>query len=296
MARIAADMRAGEPQVLAEEMDQKQSRLYFGGALDSIDSYFNSDLRHRLSSSLRALECAVKGPRSRHADKVSFVFGRPPDIVNGLGLSGRKLGRLFDCGVVERLAGQEGFGILRLQWGETDIRQTDSCSLADARAVQTDLDRDAGRRIVADLPLELQVCASARGRRNRDLDLFEYFVGLKSGREEAGEKALDRYLSGAARADGDERRPERQHRGRMVVCGVAVSQIPTNGSLVPHQRVGDYRCGVHEDRVTRYDCRRDLKVAFPRERANPQKAVRFRNVVEIRYAVDVNDVRRRRQP
>src|SRR5215475_8396029 len=277
-------------------MNQKQSSLHFGGALDAVDFQFYSDLGHRLRSSVRAFERAVKRPHGEHADKVSFVIGRPPDVVNGLGLSGRKLGRPFDRGVVERLAGQEGFGFLRLQWGETDICQTDSRSLADTRAVQANLDSDPSSRIVADLPLELQVCASTRGRRNRDLNLFEYFVRLKSGREEAGEKALDRYLSGAARADGDERRPERQHRCRMVVRGVAVSQIPTSGSLVPHQRVGDYRCGVHEDRVTRYDCRRDLKVAFPRERGNPQKAVRFRNVVEIWYAVDVNDVKRRRQP
>src|SRR5262245_27938162 len=104
MARIAADMRAGEPQVLAEEMDQKQSRLYFGGSLDPIDFYFNSDLCHCLSSSLCALECAVKRPRGEHADQVSFVFGRPPDIVNGLSLSGGELGSPFDRGVVERLS------------------------------------------------------------------------------------------------------------------------------------------------------------------------------------------------
>ena len=63
MARVATDVRAGEPQVLAEEMNQKKPGLYFGGALDAVDFYFYSDLRHRLRPSLRALEREVKRPR-----------------------------------------------------------------------------------------------------------------------------------------------------------------------------------------------------------------------------------------
>src|SRR5262244_3681175 len=204
-------------------MNQKQSGLHFGGALDAVDFQFYSDLGHRLRSSIRAFERAVKPPHGEHADKVSFVIGRPPDVVNGLGLSGRKLGGPFDCGVVERLADQEGFGALRLQRNESDVRQADPRALTDARAVQSDLNGDARRRIVADLPLDLQVCATARGRRNRNLDLLEYFVRSKGSCEEAGEKALDGYLTLPARADCNDRGSERQHRGRVVVRGVAMS-------------------------------------------------------------------------
>src|SRR5262245_62956681 len=136
-------------------MNQKQSRLHFGGALDAVDFQFYSDLRHRLRPSLRAIERTVKRPRGEHADEVSFVFRRPPDVVDGLGLSGRKLCRQFDCGVVERLAGQVRFGFLRLQSNETDVRQADPRALTDARAVEGDLNGDARRRIVAYLPLDL---------------------------------------------------------------------------------------------------------------------------------------------
>jgi hypothetical protein len=50
-------------------------------------------------------------------------------------------------------------------------------------------------------------------------------------------------------------------------------KIPAGGGLVSHQRIGDDHCGVHEDRVTRQDYRRDLEVAFPCQRADPQKAI-----------------------
>src|SRR5262249_39792274 len=63
MARIAAYMRARKPEVLAKEMNQKQSGFYFSGALNSVDFYLYPDFCHRLSSSFGALECAVKRPR-----------------------------------------------------------------------------------------------------------------------------------------------------------------------------------------------------------------------------------------
>src|SRR5262245_5827482 len=136
-------------------MNQKKPGLHVCDALDAVDFYFYSDLRHRLRPSIRALERAFKRPRGEHADEVSFVFGRPSDVVNRLGLPGRNLGRLFDCGVVKRLASQEGFGPLRLQRNETDVSQADPRALADARAVHDDLSGDARRRVVADLPLDL---------------------------------------------------------------------------------------------------------------------------------------------
>src|SRR5215468_7733422 len=220
-------------------MNQKQSGLYFSGALNSVDFYLYPDFCHRLSSSFGALECAGKRPRREHADQVTFVIGRSPDVVDRLRLPGRQLGRLFDCGLVERLTRQERFGFLCLQRRETDIRQSDSSSPANPCVIQGNLNGDARRRIVADFPLKFQICASTRGRLRRNPYLLEYFVRLKSSREQAGEKALDRYLSLPGWAEGDERRSERQHRGRVVVRGVAVSQIPADGGLVSHQRVSN---------------------------------------------------------
>src|SRR5262249_17345574 len=152
---------------------------------------------------------------------------------------GRHLALFFVVGLVERFPRQERFGFLCLKRRETDILQSNSASPAAARVIQGDLNCDARRRIVADFPLELQICASTRGRLRRNPYLLEYFVRLKSSREQAGEKALDRYLSLPGWADGDERRSERQHRGRVVVRGVAVSQIPADGGLVSHQRVSN---------------------------------------------------------
>src|SRR5262245_50897530 len=105
-------MRAGEPEVLAKEMNQKQSGFNFSGALNSVDFYLYPDLCHRLCSSLRAHECAVKRPRCEYADKVTFVISRSPDVVDGLRGAGRNLRRLFDCGFVEHFAHQERFSFL----------------------------------------------------------------------------------------------------------------------------------------------------------------------------------------
>src|SRR5262249_54277545 len=102
-----------------------------------------------------------------------FVIGRSSDVVNGLGFSSRYFSRLLDCGIVQRLAGEECLGFLSLQRVETDVRQTDPCLLADSGAVHDELNRDAGCRVVSDLPLELQICASARWRRNRNPNLLE---------------------------------------------------------------------------------------------------------------------------
>ena len=74
-ASVATDVRAGEPQVLTEEMNQKKPGLYFGGALDAVDFHFYRDFRHRLRPSFCAIEREVKRPRGEHADEISFVFG-----------------------------------------------------------------------------------------------------------------------------------------------------------------------------------------------------------------------------
>jgi hypothetical protein len=47
MARIATDVRPGEPQSFAKEMDQEQPRLNLGHVFNAIDFYFDCNFSHR---------------------------------------------------------------------------------------------------------------------------------------------------------------------------------------------------------------------------------------------------------
>src|SRR5262249_52454744 len=49
---VAADMRAGEAQGFANEVDKQQPRFYIGGMIDAVD--FDIDRRHRLCASFRS--------------------------------------------------------------------------------------------------------------------------------------------------------------------------------------------------------------------------------------------------
>src|SRR6185295_709830 len=159
MACLAADVRACEAKVLANEVNQQQPRLDFRGVLDAV--YFHFDIGHGLGSSFSARNCELERSRAEHPNKVPLVFSRSSDVVDRLRLAGCNRGRLFDGSVIESLPLQEHFSLSCLQRSKAHISQTDACALTSSRAVESYLHRDAGRRVVADLPLELQIGASA---------------------------------------------------------------------------------------------------------------------------------------
>ena len=72
--------------------------------------------------------------------------------------------------------------------------------------------------------------------------------GFESRREQTRKKVFDRYLSLPFWTGGNHGCAEREHRGRMIICRVAVGQIPADGRLAPHEGIGYHFRRVGEDR------------------------------------------------
>src|SRR5262249_36210379 len=184
---------------------------------------------------------------------------------------------------VERLSVEKRFGLGRFQGSEANICQADARARARARSRERDLRGNARGRVIADLSLELQISTPARLRRNRDPYLLEDLVWLKRGCEQGGEEAVNRDFAFATRPYRDHRSSQRNHRGRMVVRGIAVSEIPAHRRLVSHQGIGNNRSGVDEDWETRSNQYRMFELAFPYQCANAQNTGFFFYVIESGY-------------
>src|SRR5262245_20859201 len=282
-------MCSGKPQVLPQEMNQQQSRLHFCRMLDSVDFHPDSNLCHHLCPFLCAIDCPVERSACQHSNDVSFVFYRTADIFDRIRLSRGELGRLFDHRIVEYLTYQESFGLFGLQRRESDIGQTDPRSPADATWIESNLCGYSGSRVVTDLSLEFQISAAARWRLDRNPDLLENLIRLECRGKKTGEETLDGNLTLTARADGKQRCSKREHSCRMVIGGIAVSQIATDGGLISYERVGNYQSRVHEYRKFCFECTGNLEVTFPNQGPNPQTAAIFSDVVETWYSVNVDD-------
>ena len=75
MTRVTADVRSGETQRLAQEMDQQHAWFDFSSVFDSVDVYFNRDFIHRLCASFRAFERSRQRAGGKNANQVAFVIG-----------------------------------------------------------------------------------------------------------------------------------------------------------------------------------------------------------------------------
>src|SRR5439155_18827738 len=119
--------------------------------------------------------------------------------------------------------------------------------VAGAAGAERELHGYRGRGEVADLALELEVGVPAVGRRDRHADLHEDLVGLERGRERAGEERCDGDPALARRACGDDLGAEREHRGGVVVGGIAVGEVAAERGQGSHQGIRDDRPAAGRD-------------------------------------------------
>ncbi len=82
-----------------------------------------------------------------------------------------------------------------------------------------------------------------------------------------GKKVFDRDLSLSFWAGGNYSCSEREHRGRMIVCRIAVSEISANRRLAAHERIGDHFRGVGEYRESCFALTSDDSSSCSRARA-----------------------------
>src|SRR5881628_2679021 len=194
-----------------------------------------------------ALQGFAERAGRQHSDHVPLVLDRAAEILAGLGRLCAELGGALDRGVVWPGALE---GCLRprgLDGSETDAGEADPDLVAGAAGAERELHGYRGRGEVADLALELEVGAPAVGRRDRHADLHEDLVGLERGRERAGEERCDGDPALARRACGDDLGAEREHRGGVVVGGIAVGEVAAERGQGSHQGIRDDRPAAGRD-------------------------------------------------
>ena len=76
----------------------------------------------------------------------------------------------------------------------------------------------------------------------------------------------------------------------MIVGRIAVREVAANCGLASHEWIGDHFCCVGEYRKFRFDCIRRFELVFTGQSADFQMAVVFRDIIEARNAIDIDDV------
>src|SRR5262249_8105043 len=158
-----------------------------------------------------------------------------------------------------------------------DAGQCDA-GLVDRPVRHRDVHRDAGRREVADLALELQIGAG-RARRRRYTDLGDQLIRLQRGHERAEEELVDRDRPLAVGAAYYEPGPQRQQRRAPVALWIGVRDRPGDCAEVAHDRIGDQRRSSSERAVLALQQIRVLAGLVADERADAQRAVLLRERV-----------------
>ena len=85
--------------------------------------------------------------------------------------------------------------------------------------------------------------------------------------------SVDRDAPRSLRPDRHDLRPEREHRGGMVVGGIAVGEVPADRGEVPDERIRDHAAGIGEDRKPAPHELGGLELGLADERADHEGAV-----------------------
>src|SRR6267378_5262146 len=132
---------------------------------------------------------------------------------------------------------------------------------------------NAGDSEVADLALELEIRATAPGSRLWDADLRQDLVGRERGGERVDEELVDGDHPFTLRSLHHDRGAKREHRGGVVVRGIGMREVATDRREIAHERIGDHRGGVDEDRVPLPHDRISLEIVLAGQRTDAKVAV-----------------------
>src|SRR6188508_1956444 len=160
VARVAPDVRPGQPEVIAQEMDEEEARLDIRLVRLTVDGHRDVLGSHR-SGLLRGREGAFSGaaesPESQLRGHRPLVFDRTAHIAERATLRAGGRTRRAEQVIGRGVANQDGFGIGRRERGFGDAGEADPGSLDVAGIVQPNHGGDTDGREVADLALELLV-------------------------------------------------------------------------------------------------------------------------------------------
>ena len=122
-ALLAAQVSAGEPEVVAERIGQRAPGLH----VDLLAVTVDAEAHLHGSSLLGGLGPGGLGQRAGDQDpgQLPPVAGGGVDVGGGLDFAGRGLGRLADPRGAQRTAGQDGFGGGRADRGRRDAAESE---------------------------------------------------------------------------------------------------------------------------------------------------------------------------
>ena len=317
---LAADVGAGEAEVLAQEVGEEAPGLDlalegravhgdadgpppahappFGTACLASPVAAPSRLARRLLGLLpsdalaRPPRGGLERPPGQHLDEMAPEVGRGMEVVVGLDrVAGGPRGGPYRL-AVRRLAGEE-----RLRGGDPKRR------VVGAHDRETRF-RDVPVRIggqgrggggegeVPGAPGDLLEAPAGAGGKERQLDANQH-LRVPEGGGEGGAEELARRDPARPRGTADlHRRIEKKRHHRQLRRGVRVGEAAPEGPPVADREVGDVAHGRAKDREPFGDGRRDLELAVPGERPDPEPAGSLLDGGKARNAVHVDEERR----
>ena len=235
-----------------------------------------------------------RAPHHR-AHQIAPVIGIGLMIFQRIDGLGRRFRRGAENFVARRLAFERGFGFRNAARARLGAAKPDA-RLRDLAALQTIGDQRRRHGEVAGAAVEFVETEFGVAGEQRQPHLREQFVFRQRGGHDAGEEILRRDQPLAARALGDDRRIERCRHQAPFRCRVGMGERAA-------------KCAAHADRimrdVARHKCQQAaeriidngfMKCRMAHARADAQNFSVAGNLVEPRDLVDVDQMRRLRQP
>src|SRR6266516_1059628 len=286
---VAAPVRAGEPELIAQEVDQQQPRLDLTGERDIVDGH--GDL-HGLP--LRPAPRDAQGAHGELGGQMPLVVGRAALIGDGAAVPGGDLTGPGEGLVSGGRAAQELLGLRRRELARADRGEPDP-GIGHHIAGQPDGGPGRAHRPVPDPAAHLLVGAAA-AQRDRDPDLGEHLARAHHGLVGPGVEFPGRYRPAAVRAVDDHAGLQRRERRRQVLGRVGLAEGAADRPPVAHDGIGDHLLGVVEDREMPAHGRRVEQLRMPGQRPDPQLTAVDLEIGQLAEPVDVDQGPRLREP
>ena len=241
---LAADVRAGQMALFAQEVDEQRARVHRLLDRAAVDLELDDLLGHEiLSGSLvqvqRQRAAALRRARLTIWPVIAVLYSRSPRRSSpGSAMAMAALAAASSVASVSAWPNRAA--------SASGARRAVGATLVSAMRTGGDLVRGhahhhggAGRGPVARLALELLVGPTGAWREGRDADLTQDLVFREVGQVGAEEKFVGLHAAAALRALQHQRGVERDGDGGMIVAGVAVRDVAADGAAVAHLRVTD---------------------------------------------------------
>ena len=280
---VAAPVAAGQPELVAEEVDEQQPRLDVARVLGAVDGHRDP---HALALMRWPAGGAAQGAGGEFGDQVALEVLGAALVGGGVAVLGGDGPGFRERVVVGGAAAQVVLGL-----GGDEVLGADG-GQAEARffygvAREGQAGPGGGDRPVADAAGHLLVRAAGAGPQ-RDPDLGQQLAAADDGLVGAAVEFADRDGALAVGRSDHRGRTGRGERRGQVLGRVGLAQRPADGTPQAHDGVGDHALGVVEDREVPARYIRVEQVRVTGQGADAQLVAVERDEGQLGQAVDVD--------